>query len=85
MTIKSLRDKYRLDQRFELQYRHNGAWLDRNSGATDYLGTFDPDDLLFPDRTKAFEALHSILDTMQGSGMKRDDLRIVGVDFTDVG
>jgi hypothetical protein len=82
---QSLYEKYRLHQRFELQYRRNDVWLDRNSGATDYLGAFSPDDLMFPDRIKALEALHSILDVMQDRGMKRDDLRIVEVDFTDAG
>lgn len=69
------------DQRFELQYKHHGVWLDRNLGSTNYFQVFSPDDLLFNTYQSAVHALHE----MENIGMKRDDLRIVGVDFTDVG
>ena len=67
------------DQRFELQYCHNGVWLNRNSGSTDYFQVFNPNDLMFNTYQSAVHALHQ----MENIGMKRDDLRIVGVDFTN--
>jgi hypothetical protein len=67
--------------RFELQYKHNGTWLDRNSGATDYFQAFSPNDLLFDSWQSAMNALNE----MEQIGMKRDNMRIVGIDLTDAG
>jgi hypothetical protein len=68
------------EEHFELQYRHNGVWLDRNSGSTDYLGAFNPGDLLFSDYRSALHALYA----MENIGTNPDNLRIVGIDLTDV-
>ncbi len=68
------------ESRFELQYKHGDTWLDRHSGATGYFQAFSPNDLLFDTYQSAVHAL----DEMENIGMKRDDLRIVEVDFTDV-
>jgi hypothetical protein len=66
-------------ERFELQYQHNGIWLDRNSGATEYFQAFSPNDLLFDSYQSALRALHE----MENIGMSRDNLRVVGVDLAD--
>jgi hypothetical protein len=67
------------NQRFELQYQHNGVWLDRHSGSTDFFGAQSPDDLLF-DCVRL--AINALLD-MKHAGMDPDNLRIVEIDLTD--
>ncbi len=67
-------------ERFELQYQHNGVWLDRYSGATEYFQAFSPSDLLFDSYQSAVHALHE----MENIGMSRDNLRVVGVEVIDI-
>jgi len=69
------------EEHFELQYRHNGVWLDRNSGATDYFQAFSPNDLLFDSYQSAMNALNE----MEQIGMKRDNMRIAWFVLTDAG
>jgi hypothetical protein len=58
---------------FEIQINRNGTWLDRHSGATDYLQAFSPDDLLFDSRQSAMDAIAE-------AGFDMDGFRVVEVD-----